>query len=180
MPGAGDHSPTQQFNALYRDHHGWLYAWLRRRLGNAADAADLAHDAFLRLLTRPRTFDGFDGERAYLSTMARGLCVDFWRRREIEEAWLAAQAAAPEAVQPSVEHHAIVIETLCEIDAMLRQLPWKAAEAFIMAMAYGMTDTEISIELGVSDRMVRKYVAQSMMHCLKLELASAQALAPLA
>ncbi|ALM86740.1 hypothetical protein ASB57_04705 [Bordetella sp. N] len=164
-------------HALYRDHHGWLYAWLRRRLGNAADAADLAQDAFLRLLTRPRAFDGFEGERAYLSTMARGMCVDFWRRKEIEDAWLAAHAAVAEAVQPSAEHHAIVIETLCEIDTMLRQLPWKAAEAFIMAMAYGMSNQEIAAELGVSDRMVRKYVAQAMLHCLSLEVATAQALA---
>ncbi|WP_454692186.1 sigma-70 family RNA polymerase sigma factor [Achromobacter aloeverae] len=175
-----DHTQTQNLHALYRNHHGWLYGWLRRRLGNAADAADLAQDAFLRLLTRPRDFDGFEGERAYLSTMARGLCADFWRRREIEQAWLAAQAALPEAVQPPVEHHAIVIETLYEVDAMLRRLPWKTAEAFVMAMAYGMTDKEISTELGVSDRMVRKYVSQAMMHCLSLELASAQALASLA
>ncbi|MDD3484875.1 sigma factor, partial [Azovibrio restrictus] len=33
---------------LYRDHHGWLQGWLRRRLGNAHEAADLAQDTFLR------------------------------------------------------------------------------------------------------------------------------------
>lgn len=177
MPGAVDPAITQRLHLLYRNHHGWLYNWLRGRLGNAADAADLAQDAFLRLLLRPRDFDGFDGERAYLSTMARGLCIDLWRRREIEQAWAAAQAARPEAVQPSAEHRAIVIETLCEIDAMLSRLPWRAAEAFIMAMAYGMTDAEIAVELQVSDRMVRKYVAQAMLHCISLQAQTAQALA---
>ena len=54
MSGAVDFTHTQRLHALYRDHHGWLYGWLRRRLGNAADAADLAQDAFLRLLIRPR------------------------------------------------------------------------------------------------------------------------------
>lgn len=175
--GAADSTTAQRLHVLYRNHHGWLYGWLRGRLGNAADAADLAQDAFLRLLSRPREFDGFDGERAYLSTMARGLCVDLWRRREIEQAWLAAQAEHPPAVQPSAEHHAIVIETLCEIDAMLARLPWRAAEAFLMAMAYGMTDQEIAAELQVSDRMVRKYVAQAMLHCVSLEVQAAQALA---
>lgn len=177
MLGAVDPAGAQRLHALYRDHHGWLYRWLRGRLGNAADAADLAQDAFLRLLLRPRDFDGFDGERAYLSTMARGLCADLWRRREIEQAWLAAQAARPEAVQPSAERHAIVIETLCEIDAMLRRLPWRTAEAFLMAVAYGMSNQEIAGELGVSDRMVRKYVAQAMLHCISLEAQSLQALA---
>src|ERR1700756_5510846 len=40
-------------HVLYEDHHCWLQGWLRRRLGNAADAADLAHDAFLRLILKP-------------------------------------------------------------------------------------------------------------------------------
>lgn len=31
-----------QIQVLYRDHHGWLTAWLRRRLGNTGDVADLA------------------------------------------------------------------------------------------------------------------------------------------
>jgi RNA polymerase sigma-70 factor (ECF subfamily) len=46
-----------------------------------------------------------------------------------------------------------------------------------MAMAYGMTDQEIAAELQVSDRMVRKYVAQAMLHCVSLEVQAAQALA---
>ncbi|NAT56845.1 RNA polymerase subunit sigma, partial [Pseudomonas syringae pv. actinidiae] len=34
--------PQQTLHALYRDHHGWLESWLRRRMGNAWDAADLS------------------------------------------------------------------------------------------------------------------------------------------
>lgn len=177
MLGAVDPIIAQRLHTLYRNHHGWLYRWLRGRLGNAADAADLAQDTFLRLLTRPLSFDGFDGERAYLSTMARGLCIDLWRRREVERVWLAAQQERPQSAQPSAEHHAIIIETLCEVDAFLRQLPWRIAEAFLMAVAYGMTDKEIAMELQVSDRMVRKYVAQAMMHCISLEQQTNQALA---
>src|SRR5690606_7501293 len=128
MPGPADLASARQLHTLYRDHHGWLYNWLRGRLGNAADAADLAQDAFLRLLARPREFDSFDGARAYLSTMARGLCVDLWRRREVEQAWLTAQAACAHAVQPSAEPHAIGDAALLGNDAMLRPPPWRAAE----------------------------------------------------
>jgi len=159
----------QKMHTLYSDHHGWLTSWLRRRLGNSFDAADLAQDTFLRLLTRPRSFDSFDGARACLSTIAKGLCIDLWRRREIEQAWLEAVAAQPEAIVPSAEHQLMVIQALLEIDAMLSQLPNKAANAFVMAMVYGMTDKEVAVELGVSDRMVRKYMTQAILHCMMLE-----------
>ncbi|KAB0622073.1 TrbI/VirB10 family protein [Castellaniella defragrans] len=81
---------AQQIHTLYSDHHAWLQGWLRRRLGNAADAADLAHDAFLRLIIKPapRGFDSHGEARAYLRAMAQGMCVNLWHRREIEQAWL--------------------------------------------------------------------------------------------
>lgn len=162
-------SAAGEFSHFYREHHSWLRDWLRRRLGNGWDAADLAHDAFIRVLLKPRAFDSFDGARAYLSTVANGLCIDLWRRRQIEQAWLDALAAKPEAEIPSAEHHAAVIEALCEIDAMLSRLPVRVASAFTLAMMYGMTDREVAERLGVSDRMVRKYMAQAMLHCLALE-----------
>ena len=169
MPAAP--APPQPVETLYADHHGWLQSLLRRRLGNAFDAADLAHDAFVRLLTKPRSFDSFDGARAYLSTVARGLCVDLWRRREIEQAWLAALAAQPEAHACSAEQQASVLQALGENDAMLRSLPAKVAQAFVLAMVHGMTDKEVAAQLNVSDRMVRKYMARALLHCMLLEAA---------
>jgi len=117
---------------LYDGHHGWLLGWLNRRLGNADDAADLAHDAFLRLLQKPRHFNSVPEARVYLRTMANGMCVDLWRRRSIEQAWLETLAARPDMLHPSAEHQAMVLEALYEVDKMLRNLPAKAAKAFIM------------------------------------------------
>ena len=160
---------SPDLESLYHNYHGWLQGWLRRRLGDSSDAADLAHDIFLRLLHKPRHFGSEPEARVYLRTMANGMCVDLWRRRQIEQAWLEELAARPEALTPSAEHQAIVLEALHEIDGMIRSLPVKAGNAFIMAMAYEMTDREVAEALGVSARMVRKYVSQAMLYCLQLE-----------
>ncbi|MEG1082759.1 MAG: sigma factor, partial [Pseudomonas sp.] len=50
---------------LYSGHHGWLYARLRKRLGNAMDAADLVQDTFARILASNVT--AINEPRAYLS-----------------------------------------------------------------------------------------------------------------
>jgi len=169
---------TQHINgvaALYHHHHAWLQGWLQRRLGNTADAADLAHDAFLRLLKQPLRFDSAPQTRSYLRRMADGLCVDLWRRRSIEEAWLDTLRAQPEAVAPSAEHQTIVLETLVEIDTWLRRLPAKTAQAFVMTAACGMTYAEASQALGVSVRTVTKYVAKATLHCLQRDMLQAEA-----
>jgi RNA polymerase sigma factor (sigma-70 family) len=165
MPAAAD-SSFHEAHALYEDHHGWLQGWLRRRLGNAADAADLAHDAFLRLIVRPAP-QGFSTPleaRAYLKSMAKGMCIDLWRRREVEQAWLDTLAARPEPYEPSPEHRAIIVETLLEIGAWLGQLPEKVGRAFILAQIHGATTRQIAAELAVSERMVQKYLARAMLH----------------
>ncbi|AOJ03722.1 MULTISPECIES: sigma-70 family RNA polymerase sigma factor [Burkholderia] len=155
----------QDVQALYRDHHGWLQGWLRRRLGNAFDAADLAQDAFLRLILKPvpKGFDSDAEARAYLRAMAQGMCVDLFRRRQVEQAWVEALAAQPEPCEPSPEYRAIVIETLMEIGALISRLPDKARNAFVLAQIHGLSTREIAGELGVSDRMVQKYLAQAML-----------------
>ncbi len=164
-------APQQDIALLYADHHGWLDGWLRRRLGNAADAADLAHDAFVRLLKTPPRFDSPPQARVYLRTMANGLCVDLWRRRQVEQAWLDALAARPQAFSPSAEQQLVVLQALQEIDAMLARLAPRAARAFVLALGCEMSDKEVAAEIGVSTRMVRKYVAQAMLHCLRLDAA---------
>lgn len=156
---------------LYCDHHGWLKSWLSRRLGNVPDAADLAHDVFLRLIVKPvaRDFGSAGEARAYLSAMARGMCINLWHRREIEQAWLDTLAARPEEFAPSAERQAMVLEALHEVGSMLLDLPPKAARAFLLIEACQMSQQEVAEELGVSTRMVRKYLAQAMLSCMQLQ-----------
>ncbi|TCW78760.1 RNA polymerase subunit sigma [Burkholderia sp. SRS-46] len=161
----------QDVHALYRDHHGWLQGWLRRRLGNAVDAADLAHDTYLHLILKPAP-KGFGSDveaRAYLRTMAQGMCIDLWRRRQVEQAWLDSLTAQPEPYEPSPEHRAIVIETLMEIGVLISLLPNKVRRAFIMAQIHEMPTRDIAGELAVSERMVQKYLAQAMLHLALLD-----------
>ncbi|ASI68638.1 RNA polymerase subunit sigma [Diaphorobacter nitroreducens] len=163
---ATEHALAQQIHSLYSDHHGWLHGWLRKKLGCAHHAADLAHDTFVRLLVRPRELDSERNPRAYLSTIAHGLVVDHWRRQAIEQAWLETLAVQPEPCAPSAEHCAIVVETLARLAALLDSLPDKPRRAFILAQLHGSTYAEVGAVIGVSERMVKKYMAQAMLHCL--------------
>lgn len=154
---------------LYREHHLWLREWLRRKLGCSETAADLAQDTFVRLLTRPYSIENSETSRRLLSTVAKGLCIDLWRKRRIEAAWLEALSNRPELEAPSPESQLLVIEALCQVDAMLHKLPKKVASAFLLAQVDGLTYRAIAERLEVSERMVKKYMAQAMLHCLLIE-----------
>jgi RNA polymerase sigma factor (sigma-70 family) len=166
-----EHILHQEVATLYGDHHGWLQGWLRKKLGNAFDAADLAQDVFMRLLVRKVSLDLIE-PRAYLSTIARGLVVEHWRRRELELAWLETLAQLPEAEAPSPESRLVFLETLIAIDRMLDQLKPAVRQAFLLAQLEGLTCPQIAERIGVSLATVERYIAAALRHCYALRFES--------
>ena len=163
----GQSAIQQQVHALYSHHHGWLYGWLRRKLGCSHQAADLAHDTFLRLLTRrdALALDELREPRAYLTTVAKGLVSNHYRRQKLELAWAEALASMPEPLAPAPEVRAMLLETLIEVDRLLGTLPGPVREAFLLSQLDGLPQAEIAARLGVSVPSVKRYVARALALC---------------
>lgn len=151
--------------ALYATQQSWLQGWLRRRLGCAHDAADLTQDTFMRLMTG-RQLQALREPRAFLTTLAQRVLIDFWRRRELERAYLDSLAALPLAHAPSEEDRALVLEALTQIDRMLARLPAKARAAFLLSQLDGLSYPQIAERLGVAEISVRRYMKQAIAACV--------------
>jgi len=160
-------SPEFAVQALYSSHHGWLNGWLRARLGNAADAADLAQDTFVRLLQRSERLE-LKAPRAFLRTIARGLVIDHWRRDALERAYLETLALQPEASFPSpaVRHEAL--QCLERIAQMLDGLKPAVREAFLLYQLSGLTHVQVAEQLGISSRTAERHVASALLHCYRV------------
>lgn len=63
----------------WKSHQGELRAWLRQRLGNAAQADDLLQDLFLKALRQGEHFCSLQNPRAWLYEVARNTLIDHWR-----------------------------------------------------------------------------------------------------
>ncbi|KAB0494781.1 sigma-70 family RNA polymerase sigma factor [Pseudomonas vancouverensis] len=159
---------NQQIHTLYSDHHGWLQNWLQRKLGNRCDAADLAQDTFVRLLTRQVARPLGSEPRALLTHIAKGLVIDRWRRQDLERAYLETIAHLPEAEVPSPETRVLILETLWRIEALLRELPSATREAFLLSQIEGLTYDQIARRLNVSLITVKRYMRAAFLACLSV------------
>ena len=157
-------------HTLYRQHHGWLYGWLRGKLGSGGDAADLAQDTFVRLMDK-REAALLREPRGYLATIARGLLIDRYRRQALEQAYLEALAQQPEPQSISAETHAIIIETLLAVDRLLERLGQRTRTIFLLAQIEELSYIEISQRLGVSLPTVKKHLVRAYTECLLLAAA---------
>lgn len=161
-------SPThaEATQALYLQHHGWLVARLRRKLGCAWDAADLAQSTFVRVLTaRGQPADTVAEPRAYLTTISQRLLANHLRRRQIERAYLDALATLPEPVAPPPDARLMVLETLVAIDRLLDGLPLAARKAFLLWRLEELTQEQIAAQLGISRTSVRRHLAAAAERC---------------
>lgn len=153
---------------LYADHHSWLHAWLRKKLGCQHSAADLAHDTFVRLLAKPEPLQ-IRESRALLVTVARSVLSNHFRRQKIERAYLEVLAGLPAHAVPSLEEQALLLEALEQLDRLLDGLEPVVRRAFLWSQLDGLGHAEIATRLGVSVTTVKRYIVKAGVQCFFLD-----------
>jgi RNA polymerase sigma factor (sigma-70 family) len=157
---ASYHDSSEELDTLYRQHHGWLEGWLRRKLNDAFAAADLAQDTFVSIIHSGQASE-IREPRPFLATIARRLIAHRHRRQRLEEAYLEVLASLPEAVYPAPEEQLQALETLRQIDSALDGLPAQVKEAFLLAHLEELSYAEIAERLGVSSSSVKQYLMRA-------------------
>lgn len=157
-------SMSQQVHDLYKDHHRWLFSWLRKRLDCAYQAEDLSHDTFIRLLKNNQIVS-LSEPRAFLTTVAKRVLSNHWRRQSLEQSYLETLAALPECWVISEEEKALLFETLNGIDQLLDGLPIPVRKAFLYSQLDGLSQTEIAQKLHISISTVKRYLVKASAQC---------------
>jgi RNA polymerase sigma-70 factor (ECF subfamily) len=161
---ATEHALRVEIGVLYFDHHDWLQQWLKRKLGDSAQAADLAQDTFVRLLAREEVIAARE-PRAFLTTVAQRLLSNHRRRQALEQSYLDALCHLPPSLTPSPEQRVLLLETLFEIDAMLDGLPLPVRRAFLLSQLDGLSHAEIADELDISLATVKRHLVRAAGQC---------------
>jgi len=158
---------------LYAEHNSWLKGWIYRRLGCTSQAADLAQDTFLRILSSQRKTGerlNLDSPRAYLATVGQRLICDYFRRHSLERAYLDMLATLPETFSLSPEEQWELRETLYQLDALLDRLKPVVRTVFLLAQLDGLTYLQIARQLGIGERSVKRHMATAFEACILWEI----------
>ncbi len=156
---------SQQIEHLYGEHRGWLSVFIQRRTGCPDATADLIQDTYLRLLSGGKLPEQQDSRR-FLTHIAKGLLIDRYRRKNIEDAYLEYLSLVPEEYYPSPQQQVMMVESLIEIDVLLQKMPSKVRQALLLRQLEGLSYKDIAQQLGVSVSSVEKYIAKALRACL--------------
>jgi RNA polymerase sigma-70 factor (ECF subfamily) len=155
------------FEAAFREHHTALVRFLRRRVGNDADARDIAQETYLRVL-RYRENQDLDSLKALLFRIASNL-VYMRARTARAHRWIdqpsVEEEVAPPANDPSHEQRVFSEQQLGRLMGVIERLPAKCQQVFVLSRFHDMTYPQIAARLGISVKMVEKHITKALAIC---------------
>ncbi|WP_433984753.1 RNA polymerase sigma factor [Tunturiibacter empetritectus] len=167
---AGD---SQSWQQLVASQHRRIYAICYRFTGSGTDAEDLTQEVFLKLYKNLASFDTQKGSfQTWITTLARNLLVDHFRRTRLERAsesldatfdgeedspTMADRARRP---RPSQEHHVAGLELKVRVQSALKQLSPELREAVILRDLEDMDYKEISQVLRIPEGTVKSRISR--------------------
>jgi len=155
-----------QYGALRAE----LHRFLGGRIGNQADADDLAQDTFVRWLDSAGSAP-MQQARPLLFRIARNLMVDHWRRQQVRAGKGLIELDEHAAEQDDAlqtEGPLVMIEQqqrLYLLAEALKDLPPKRKQAFTLHKFDGLSQAAVAQQMGISLSMVEKHIALAMLHC---------------
>ena len=161
-----DQASAQFVARLARAHGQDLLRFIAKRLRTTADASDIAQETYVRLLRLERK-DLIRDPRPYLYRIAANVLYESELRRRATAFGLLKLAAGSEAQSDSVDAQgeAEVLEMRVHLERALQGLSPKCRAVILMHRRERMTYDEIAAALGISSSMVKKYLAQGLLHC---------------
>jgi RNA polymerase sigma-70 factor, ECF subfamily len=151
-------APAIPFATAYDEHGDALRRYLVRYTGDAAAAEDLAHEAFVRLLSEAAAGRPPAHLRAWLFRVAVNLANSRARRLGV------ASRRAPELVRREVvsspEDELLAREAARDLNGRLASLPAHARTALMLA-AHGYSGAEIARRIGRSELATRSILCRS-------------------
>ncbi|TBU85657.1 sigma-70 family RNA polymerase sigma factor [Phytopseudomonas dryadis] len=145
-------------------YHG-LVRYLTARLRDRHLAADVAHDAYIRVLESPR-HHALDHPKAFLYRTAINLCVDSFRRSAVRRSEPLSEVAGEESLQMQSPQATLYQLQRAELlQRALDELPARCRQAFLLRKLEGLCHDDIAQAMGISKAMVEKHIVNAMRHC---------------
>jgi RNA polymerase sigma-70 factor (ECF subfamily) len=152
---------------LFRDHRAALQSFFRRRLRSKGDAPDLVQEVYLRML-RISDQEAVRNPVLYLYTVANNLVKEHavLERRQAASIDID-EVSAHEQLEtlPAFDGDLDATQRAARLRAVLMQLRPKCRAAVVLRFTHGLSYRAIAVHLGVSQQMVKKYVAQALGLC---------------
>lgn len=151
-----------------RRHHDSLIRFLRQRLRVREDAADVAQEAYLRMMQ-------YEGSRKITSPSSMLFRIAINVANDLGRAEKARRASDQTSIdsldlpsdRPAPEREIAAQQDLDILYDVIDHLPPKCQRVFLLSRVQRMTYPEIARHCGISVKMVEKHISHALAVCMR-------------
>ena len=154
---------TGAFAEIYERYWDKLLVYTMRVIRRQPDAEDIVQELFVSIWRRRQEIDIEMALSTYLYNSARYLAIRHIEKNSTYSDYLqrlASRIAGEE--EPGIEAEIFGRELEGQIDQLIRELPEKMQEVFILSRRHHLSYKEIAERLSISEETVRKQVHKSL------------------
>jgi RNA polymerase sigma factor (sigma-70 family) len=151
---------------IYRTRRRALERYVRRVLGNGADAADVSQEAFLRVYAAELGGETPISE-ALLYTVARNLALSELRKRTTRATDAMGDLDVLGVIAPGLDPEAKLQErqAIAAIEAAMERMAPKCLEAFRLRKLEDLSHAEIGERMNISTKTVERHITRALQLC---------------
>lgn len=148
-------------------YHGSLLSFLRQRLRIGEDAADVAQEAYIRMLQYEGSHE-VQSPSSLLFRVAINIANDLNRSEHVRHAadHFPVDGLDIDSGLPSPEREVAATQDLELLYEAIEQLPTKCRQVFLLSRVHNMTYPQIAEHCGISVKMVEKHISRALLSCM--------------
>ena len=153
----------EAFHDLFTRFRSYLGLFAMRRVEQLEVAEDIVQETFITVWESKKTYNSYQGFKAYLYELVQNKCTNYLKHRAVEDKYVSYVKVTEEEVDG--DYDLMQEEIYRELYIAIRELPGKCRRVFELHLE-GKKNDEIAKILGISVLTVKSH-KQNAIHFLK-------------
>ena len=155
------------FAEIYRRYAGSLAGFAASKLYSLDDAKDILHDMFVKLWENREQLYITSSLQSYLFAIIRHRVIDKIRKNVTREEYATSIQSLDTSYQQSIEKQVEADELKQTIQISINQLSPRVKEIYKLSKEQGLSNSEISEKLNLSEQTVKNQLTLALKHLRK-------------
>lgn len=152
----------RNMSEIYERRHRMLFRFFYRLTGRQANAEDLVHETFLRMIRYRQTYEGTAGFEAWMYRIARNVLTDNSRKHRLEVAPVEGQMERVAGAGPTALDEVMKEQDVRLVQRAMRALPDDKRELLLLSRFQGLSYEQIGQIVGCEPGTVKVRVFRAM------------------
>lgn len=142
--------------------HTKIFRFSIAYLKNEPDAYDLVQEVFIKIWESRYTLKQDTNFEAYIFTIAKNAMLSLFRKRLTEQKYLDYMVQAGSSNNGGTEEQTNFFFLKQQYETLIEQLPLKRKEIFLLSREKGLSNKEIALLKGISEKTVENQLTKAL------------------